>query len=143
MILRSLLILVASATLLSAQDKGKLQVRFLAERTPRDLGQVVLAAGEAKSAAFDLPVNHLSGPVVAPGRVFQVRSAKADPAKAEGVLSTVTLPEQGDSFIGVPIPNPRAATAPSSFPRTTRHSRGATFTSITSPPRKSSAMWDR
>ena len=63
------------SALASAQDApkgGDLKVRFLAERTPKDLGQVLMATEKEKSQPFDLPVNNLSEPQPAPARVFAV-----------------------------------------------------------------------
>lgn len=92
-----LLVLVPHAT---ARGAGGATVRFLAERIPADLGQVVLATEETKGEAFDLPVNHLSAPLAAPDRAFKVQSvAKNVP------LASVTLPEKGDDFIVLLIPS--------------------------------------
>jgi len=79
---------------------GDLKVRFLAERTPNDLGQVVMATDKEKSPPFDLPVNNLSDPQPAPARVFAVKQA----AGKETSLATVTLPDAGKSFIVLLIP---------------------------------------
>lgn len=79
--------------------RGEVKVRFLAERAPKELGQVFLAAGEVKSAAFDLPINNLSDPIVPPARAFSVRPAAKDVSVAD-----VTLPEDGKSFIVLLIP---------------------------------------
>lgn len=91
------LLLLASPVSLAAV--GKVEVRFLAERLPRDLGPVVLAAEEARSDPFNLPMNNLSAPQIPPTRLFSVWSDKA--AKS---LSTVKLPEEGNSFIVLLIP---------------------------------------
>ena len=81
-------------------QKGGLKVRFLAERAPVEIGQVMLVAKEAKSAAFDLPTNHLSEPQVPPQRVFNVWSSARNLS-----VATVTLPEKGNSFIVLLIPS--------------------------------------
>ena len=79
---------------------GDLKVRFLAERVPADLGQVVMATDKAKSTPFDLPINNLSQPQVAPARVFAVK-----PATGKDIsLATVTLPDAGKSFIVLLVP---------------------------------------
>jgi hypothetical protein len=96
------LIVLAATGIAAAQasaTKGGLKVRFLAERAPEAIGQVMLVAKEAKSAPFDLPTNHLSDPQTPPQRVFSVWSAAKNVS-----LATVTLPEQGDSFIALLIP---------------------------------------
>lgn len=87
--------------LLRGQESGRgdLKVRFLAERAPANLGQVDLMAGKVRSAGFELPVNHLSDPVVPPARAFSICQAGKDKA-----LATVTLPEGGKAFIVLLIP---------------------------------------
>ena len=93
------LILLAVPFSYAAEDK--LEVRFLAERIPADLGQVVLAAEEAHSEPFDLPMNNISAPQSPPGRLFSVWSE--DHGKS---LATIKLPEEGDSFIVLMITLP-------------------------------------
>ncbi|RYD48528.1 MAG: hypothetical protein EOP83_26395 [Verrucomicrobiaceae bacterium] len=90
------------SALASAQEasKGDLKVRFLAERVPADLGQVVMATEKAKSTSFDLPVRNLSEPQAAPARVFAVKQATGK----EAPLATVTLPDAGKSFVVILIP---------------------------------------
>jgi hypothetical protein len=99
--IRSLLALLLFATGLSAAPAPTrgLEVRFLAERCPDGLGQLVLAADEQRSAEFDLPSNFLSTPVKPPARTFNIRALKPDVS-----LATVTLPEDGKSFVIVLIP---------------------------------------
>jgi hypothetical protein len=92
-----------AASLVQAQgtgSKGGPKVRFLAERAPEAIGKVMLVAKEAKSAEFDLPTNHLSEPQQPPARVFSVWSAARNVS-----VATVTLPEQGDSFIVLLVPS--------------------------------------
>jgi hypothetical protein len=92
-----------AATLVPAQtsgSKGGPKVRFLAERAPEAIGKVMLVAKEAKSAQFDLPTNHLSEPQTPPERIFSVWSAARNVS-----VATVTLPEQGDSFIVLLVPS--------------------------------------
>lgn len=67
-------------------------VRLLAERAPEAAGDLVLIAGDKRSAAIPLPVNAPSEPVVAPARAFEVKAGDASLAK-------VALPEAGDSFL--------------------------------------------
>jgi hypothetical protein len=91
------------SALASAQEGpkgGDLKVRFLAERTPKDLGQVLMATEKEKSPAFDLPINNLSEPQPAPARVFALK-----PATGKDVaLTNITLPESGKSFIVLLVP---------------------------------------
>jgi len=91
--------LLAPVLAAQAPGRGDLSVRLLAERVPGGIGQVVLVAQDKTTEPFDLPVNHLSDPVVAPARTFGVR-----PADAEAKLATVTLPEVGRSFIVLLVP---------------------------------------
>jgi hypothetical protein len=95
----TLLTLFFSAAVHGQEPERGLKVRFLAERAPKELGQVVLAAGEVKSAAFDLPINNLSDPIAPPARVFSLRSLAKNVS-----LADVTLPEDGKSFIVLLIP---------------------------------------
>ncbi len=84
-----------------------MNVRFLAERVPAELGQVMIAAEKATSVAFDLPVSHLSVPVPAPARAFTVRS------ESKGVtLASVQLPEDGKSFVVLLIPAEKSGYKP-------------------------------
>jgi len=84
-----------------AQDAGKagVSVRFLAERAPGEIGDVVLVAGEAKGKPFKLPVNHLSEAQKAPARAFAIQPA----AKAVNLVS-ITLPEEGKAFNVLLVP---------------------------------------
>lgn len=82
--------------------KGDVEVRFLAERAPDDLGKIALAAEELRSDPFDLPVNNLSAPQKPPARVFSVWSVDRNVS-----LATVKLPEVGDSFIALLITSPK------------------------------------
>lgn len=97
----AVLFCLLAATLAQAQPSGgkKLKVRFLAERAPADLGQVMLAAKEVKSTPFELPVSYLSAAQNPPERVFALWSATKNLA-----LTNITLPEQGDSFIVLLFP---------------------------------------
>ncbi|MCW1926453.1 hypothetical protein OKA05_28135 [Luteolibacter arcticus] len=96
------LLLSALAPAQDAPKSGDLKVRFLAERAPKDLGQVLMATPEAKSAPFDLPINNLSEYQAAPARLFSLKQATA--AEKEGSLTNVTLPENGKSFIVLLVP---------------------------------------
>ncbi|BCU77576.1 hypothetical protein [Luteolibacter sp. LG18] len=88
------------------KDEGP-QVRFLAERVPPNLGDVVMQVGDNKSTAFTLPVNQLSEPQAASGRAFTLKTAdKGTP------LCPVTLPEDGKSFAVILVLAPPSAYAP-------------------------------
>ncbi len=93
------------STALHAQQPGggDLTVRFLAERVPGGLGEVLLASDKVRGKPFNLPVNNLSDPIVPPARLFSVRPAAKDVS-----LADVTLPEAGKSFIVLLIPSPSA-----------------------------------
>lgn len=107
---RLLLVLFATLGVALAQSAGTksgVSVRFLAERMPEELGQVALAAKDAKTAPFDVPVNHLSDPQTPPQRVFSVWSVAKNVS-----LATVTLPEQGDSFIVLLVPSAESGFKP-------------------------------
>jgi hypothetical protein len=65
------ILLLALSPILHAQEPEKkdLKVRFLAERAPKEIGEVMMSAGEDKvSPAFTLPTNNVSEPQVAPAR---------------------------------------------------------------------------
>lgn len=103
------LILVLAFTIGSshAAERGKPEVRFLAERAPETLGPIVMVAGESRSEPFDLPINSLSPPIEAPARTFGLR-----PESKELALASVTLPESGSSFIVILIPSPTQGFTP-------------------------------
>ena len=90
-----------AATLAHAEPAGgaKLKVRFLAERAPAEIGQVMLVAKEAKSPPFELPVSYLSPPQTPPQRVFALWSAAKNVS-----LTNIALPEAGNSFIVLLFP---------------------------------------
>ena len=82
-------------------------MRFLAERAPADLGQILLASAEARSDPFDLPVNNLSTPQKPPARLFSVWSVSKNVS-----LAAVTLPEEGNSFIVLLLPSSKGGYSP-------------------------------
>lgn len=103
------ILLLALSSILHAQEPAKSgpKVRFLAERAPKELGEVILAADESKSAPFVLPVNNLSEAQVAPSRTFKILvAAKNLP------LAAVSLPDAGKSFIVLLVPNPAGGYKP-------------------------------
>ncbi len=99
-------ILLTLASPLAAEGK-RLKVRFLAERVPPELGQTLLAAGETRTSAFDLPSRYLSDPLTPPAREFQIRAEKPDVA-----LATIKLPDGGNSFIAILLPDPAGGYRP-------------------------------
>lgn len=105
---RILPILFALAVAAHAEPKGeKVEVRFLAESAPADLGQVLLANADVRSEPFDLPVNNLSQPQTPPSRLFSVWSVAKNVS-----IATVTLPEEGKSFIALLVPSPKGGYSP-------------------------------
>ncbi|QTN31061.1 hypothetical protein HZ994_01535 [Akkermansiaceae bacterium] len=90
-----------------AAPKGEVEVRFLAESSPPDLGQVLLANAEARTDPFDLPVNNLSPAQIPPARLFSVWSVNKNAS-----LASVTLPEEGKSFIVLLVPSPKGGYHP-------------------------------
>lgn len=105
--------LIAGSALAVAQQPGKgdLTVRFLAERAPGNVDQVLLVAGEVKGKPFTLPVNNLSEPQPAPARVFSIR-----PADKEIALATVTLPDNGKAFNVLLVPSAKGGYEPIVIP---------------------------
>lgn len=104
----SILLLVFSS-LLQAQEPEKdgIKVRFLAERAPKEIGEVVMKAEEKQSANFTLPTNNLSEPQIAPARAFKVQTVSKSLA-----LAAVSLPDQGKSFIVLLVPVPAGGYKP-------------------------------
>lgn len=99
---RYLLILtlaLAAPVFAESTSSGSLKIRFLAERSPGEIGEVLLAAEKSRGKPFELPVSHLSAPLVPPARIFSVRSVAKDVA-----LANIALPETGKSFIILLIP---------------------------------------
>ena len=90
---------LTSVTFAQGASKGGVKVRFLAERVPNSMGEVELMAEEKRSPAFLLPINNLSDPQDAPGRVFSIV-----PQGKTASLANVTLPEDGKDFIVMLVP---------------------------------------
>jgi len=101
-----LLLLQPLAAQTNKQEEGP-QVRFLAERVPDNLGEVVMQNGENKSMAFKLPTNQLSPPVAAAARSFALKTVDKGQT-----LCNITLPEAGKSFAVILVLAPPAAYAP-------------------------------
>lgn len=99
----ALLILTAgSAVPVAAQERAtetNPHVRFLAERAPGNIGEVVLAAGEVRTEPFGLTLNNLTPVQPAPARTFTVRAVEKNVD-----LARIQLPDQGKSFIVLLIP---------------------------------------
>jgi len=92
-------LLLISGLYAQTQVPKDLQVRFLAERSPQQIAQVVMAVGDNRSTPFELPSNYLSAPLPAPARTFSLRAVTPDVS-----LASITLPEDGKSFIILLIP---------------------------------------
>jgi hypothetical protein len=81
-------------------SRGDVSVRFLAERVPPGIGKVALAAEDAVTEPFDLPMNHLSETQTAPARAFVLRAVEKN-----ATMAKIALPEQGKAFIILLIPS--------------------------------------
>jgi hypothetical protein len=92
--------LTTIASAIAAPEEAKVEVRFLAERIPNNLGKVVLVNEEVRSDPFDLPINNLSAPQKLPARVFTVLAVDSNLS-----IAKVKLPEEGDSFVVVLLPS--------------------------------------
>ncbi|MEO5713737.1 MAG: hypothetical protein ABIT37_09645 [Luteolibacter sp.] len=88
-----------SALFAQAAVSRDLEIRFLAERSPKDIGKVVMAIEEKRSEAFDLPSNYLSIPYNPPARTFSLRTTTPDVP-----LATIVLPEDGKAFVVILVP---------------------------------------
>ncbi len=99
------------ASLCLAEPKSELEIRFLAERLPNNLGKVVLVNAETRSEPFDLPMNNLSKPQAPPARLFSVWSLEKDVS-----LATVKLPEEGNAFVVLLIPTAEGLYSPIVMP---------------------------
>ncbi len=110
-ILAVLVFTCVSLASLAAQQDSKVQIRLVAERLPKGLGKVVLAAGEERTQPFILPMNNLSVPKEVPGRVFQLLAPEQ-----QMVLAKVTLPAQGKDFVVLLIPAGEKAYSPVVIP---------------------------
>lgn len=93
--------IAALATLapVHAQAPGGAKVRFLAERTSSKIAEVEMLSEETRSGAFELPTNHLSQPLDAPARAFQLV-----PAGKDTPLAKIALPAEGKAFIVLLVP---------------------------------------
>jgi hypothetical protein len=95
------LCLLITALLQAEPSSGKkVEIRFLAERVPAELGKVQLVSKKEKCAPFDLPISFLSPPLTAPERAFSLFSSEKNLS-----LANITLPEEGDAFIVLLFPS--------------------------------------
>ena len=105
--MKNLLILLALSWLPPAVSSGAtddgVSLRFLAESTPENLGDVVLAGDDRLSPPFGLSSEHLSVPIPATARKLTLRM-KDKPV----VLSEISLPQSGSTFIILLIPDPKS-----------------------------------
>jgi hypothetical protein len=90
---------LAGGLLPAAPAGKKIAVRFAAQTAPANLGDLVMTAGEIRSAPFALPLNNLSEALTAPARAFRLELQEKPT-----VLATVTLPEAGSDFIILLVP---------------------------------------
>ena len=88
------------APCLAAADGPSL--RFLAERAPDNLGEVVLAVGDKLSPPFELSSQRLSEPMPALARKMLLRMRDKPLTLAE-----IALPDAGSAFIVLLIPDPK------------------------------------
>lgn len=105
------ILLLSSRAFSAPEDKAGVKVRFLAERCPSGLGQVLMSAGEQVSETFDLPTNHLSQPWSPPARAFLLQTCER-----KLTLSTIALPEKGDSFVILLVPSREGGFKPVAIP---------------------------
>lgn len=82
-------------------------LRFLAERAPDNLGEVVLGIGDTLTPPFKLSSERLSDPIPAPARKMALR-LKDRPL----VLAEISLPESGAAFMILLIPDPKGGFLP-------------------------------
>lgn len=77
-----------------APARPSITLRLLAEVVPEDLGKVCLAAGETRTAVFELSANNVSEPVMVATRTLALKLADKDLK-----LCSFILPEAGKSFV--------------------------------------------
>jgi len=106
-LLFSIILASAAITHAAQSSKGELEVRFLAESAPNNLGPVSLVAADVRSSPFELPLNNLSAPQAPPARIFSLWAVEKNVS-----LSTITLPEEGKSFVVLLIPSPKGGYSP-------------------------------
>ena len=82
-----------------AADGAGITLRLLACKVGKEQPPVVLATKDGKSDAFELASSTLSAPMVVAGRAVELRSADDN-----RLLSEITLPDQGASFVALLAP---------------------------------------
>lgn len=102
---------VAAFSSLFAQDKGAISLRFVAERAPAVIGQVLIVTGETKSKPFVLPTNNLSEIFSVSARAFTLNMVEQNRE-----LCKITLPEEGKDFVILLLPNPKGGYLTSVIP---------------------------
>ena len=105
-------------SLLSSVDaqggkKGKnVEVRYVAQAAPKNLGNLVMVAAEdVRSEPFILPLNNLSEPLVVPARAYRLETEE----KAVK-LAAITLPAEGNDFIILLVPAQKGGFEPIVIP---------------------------
>lgn len=84
--------------------QAELTVRFLAERIPEGVNEVVMLTEKKMSEAFKPPTKHLSAEMKPPAREFELRTSTEE----RRLIGKVQLPEEGESFIILLLPQPEA-----------------------------------
>lgn len=79
--------------------RAELSVRFLAESLPAGTSEVVMTSGETISDPFAPPTRFFTEPMKPPARAFEIREAKD-----RRLLGKIALPEEGDKFIILLLP---------------------------------------
>ncbi|MBC8126581.1 MAG: hypothetical protein H8M99_05480 [Gloeobacteraceae cyanobacterium ES-bin-144] len=106
--MKRFLLLILSTLLIFPVIAGEqINLRFLAERAPDSLGEVVLAAGDQLSPPFTLSSEYLGASIPATARKLTLRFKD----KAV-VLAEISLPENGNAFIVLLIPDPKGGFQP-------------------------------
>ncbi len=104
-----LLSLLAAASVHAQEAARDLKVRFLADSPLPETSKLAIDFGKM-TAAFDLPLTNLSGPLDVP------RSFSMHAQDKEETLAKVTLPENGKEFIVLLIATPDATYKPVVIP---------------------------
>jgi hypothetical protein len=83
----------------TATASGKASLRFLIERVPQGLADIAWVAGDLTGGCLKLTADQLSAPIIVPGRVIGLKSVKDNQP-----LATITLPEAGEAFVVLLLP---------------------------------------
>jgi hypothetical protein len=94
---------IGASAIVEAQPAAdrQLTVRFLAERLPDGIEEVVIATGDTQVASFELPRNNLSERIRPGVRAFYIRANQPQDVK----LARVTLPLEGNEFVVILVPS--------------------------------------